>query len=84
MAAVRGNDEKRFRNQRSPALPRVLPSVETKRWGRWWSVVPEACARRSSTAVEVVPAETPEGVSRGATTRMPPRLRPSSAPGIAT
>ena len=73
IAAVSGNDEKRLRNQRSPALPRVLPSVETKRWGRWWRVVPDAWARRSSTAVEVVPADTPGGVSRGATTRMPPR-----------
>ena len=84
IAAVSGKDEKRRRNQRSPALPRVLPSVETNRWGRWWRVVPEAWASLSITAVEVVPAATPAGVSRGATTRIPPRGRPLSVPGIAT
>ncbi len=33
--AEMGKAEKRFRNQRRPALPTVLPSVETNRCGRW-------------------------------------------------
>jgi len=32
--AAMGNDEKRDRNQRMPAFPTVLPSVDTNRWGR--------------------------------------------------
>ena len=81
MAAAIGNDEKRLRNQRMPALPIVLPSVETKMWGRWWREVAEARAIASITEVAVVPPATPGGVSRGATTRMPARTRPSAAPG---
>ena len=66
-----------------PALPTVLPSVDTNRCGRWCRDVADARARLSITAVELVPAETPDGVSRGATTRIPARLRPPAAPGTA-
>ena len=73
IAAVIGNAEKRAGTSAGPRCPAVLPSVETKRWGRWWRVVADALARRSSIAVEVVPAgDARPGVSRGATTRMPP------------
>ncbi|WP_217914264.1 hypothetical protein [Miltoncostaea marina] len=62
-----------------PALPSVEPSVETNRWGRWWRVVADARASRSSTAVALAPASTPAGVSRGATTSTPP---PDTSPPV--
>ena len=51
IAAAIGKDENRSRNQRMPALPTVLPSVETNRCGRWCRDVADARARLSITAV---------------------------------
>ena len=56
-----------------PALPSVLPSVDTKSSGRLWAMVVESRASSISMAVPVAAPSAPAGVSRGATTRIASR-----------